>query len=129
MSACSVLGPDGSVLVAQVDVAAGFLGRAVGLMGRPALGLGRALYLAPCGSVHTLFMRFALDLIFVDAAYRVVRVVRDVRPWRIAMGGPGASAVFELESGWLPHGSPKPGEVLQIRPSLGPSPDSRQFGL
>lgn len=129
MSACSVLGPDGSVLVARADTAAGFLGRAVGLMGRRALGPGRALYIAPCGSIHTFFMRFALDLIFVDAAHRVVRVVRDVRPWRIATGGPGATGVFELEAGWLPDGSPKSGEVLQIRPSSGTSPDSRRLGL
>ena len=54
-----------------------------GLAGLDALPDAVGLHLAPCRSVHTIGMRFALDLIWLDRAGRVVRVDRDVPPWRV----------------------------------------------
>jgi len=54
-----------------------------GLAGRDALAPGVGLQLVPCRSVHTIGMRFALDLVWLDGAGRVVRVDRDVPPWRV----------------------------------------------
>ena len=69
-----------------------------GLLGRDALPAGAALVLAPCSGVHTWFMRFSIDLIFVDRRGTVLRVRQDVRPWRLALR-PGAFAVIELPAG------------------------------
>ena len=88
--------------------------RFIGLMGHPPLGNGRGLFLAPCGSIHTLFMRFDLDLIFISRDFRVVRVVTEVKPWRMAWGGWSAWGVLELQSGWFPCASLEPGARLKF---------------
>lgn len=87
-----------------------------GLMGRPPPGNGRGLFLAPCASIHTLFMRFDLDLIFVSRDLRVVRVVTSVKPWRMALGGKSAWGVLELQAGWFPCDRLAPGTLMQWEP-------------
>ena len=86
--------------------------RARGLMGKPPLGHGRGLFLAPCSAIHTCFMRFDLDLIFVSRDFRVVRSMPSVAPWRVAWGGREAWAVLELQAGWFPLGQLMPGNVM-----------------
>ena len=76
--------------------------RMIGLLGCRALPPGSGLLIAPCGSVHTIGMRFALDLVFMDAVGRVVRTVAGVRPWRCAVwGGLAARQTLEVQAGWL----------------------------
>lgn len=70
-----------------------------GLLGKDGLPDGSAMLIEPCGSIHTFFMRFDLDLIFLDSKDRVVRVVTGVRPGRMAFGGFGAKKVLEAEAG------------------------------
>jgi uncharacterized protein len=79
-----------------------FWSRGMGLLGRAGLPAGAALWIAPCSSIHMFGMRFALDLLFLDADLRVVKIVRNIRPWQMASGGPGAHSVVELATGWLP---------------------------
>ena len=104
------------VLVPRCRGARGFFGRALGLMGRRGLPPGEALLLAPCGEIHTCFMRFPLDAIFLDREGGVVRVVRGLRPWRMASGGRGARAVIEVQSGWLDAAGLGPGVRLTACP-------------
>ena len=56
--------------------------------------------LAPCLAVHTAFMRFAIDILFVDRAGCITRIVRRLPPWRAA-ASPGAYATIELAAGAL----------------------------
>jgi uncharacterized membrane protein (UPF0127 family) len=91
----------GGPTILTVERASSIRARMKGLLGRRALGPGRAMHIIPCSSVHTCFMCFALDLIFLDRANRVVRIRRDVKPWRIVWGGRRAHSVLELEAGWL----------------------------
>ena len=83
-------------------VAASRRERARGLLGREGLDEGVCLLLRPCRLVHTVGMRFALDLVFLDAQGRVVKCLRNVRPGRIAWGGFRARATLEAQAGWLP---------------------------
>ena len=69
-----------------------------GLLGRRSLEPGEGILLRPAGSIHTAFMRFTIDAVFVDAEGRVVRVVDSLPPWRAA-GAKGAKAVVELPAG------------------------------
>ena len=85
-----------------------------GLLGRDSLGRGRAVHLCPCSAVHTFFMRFNLDLVFLSADLRVVRTARDVPPCRTAWGGLAARSVIELESGWFPKDALVPGDVISL---------------
>lgn len=90
-------------LALQVSVARGFWGRARGLLGRRELPAAHGLLLQPCSALHTLGMRFALDVLFLDAQGRVVRVCRRVPPHRLLIrGGPNAVAALELPAGTVP---------------------------
>lgn len=102
----------GRSLVEQVAVAGGFTGRALGLMGRLPLPPGRGLLLKPCAEIHTLFMRFPLDLIFLDEGDKVVRVARNVAPWRMVFGGRGVRAALEVTAGWMPADAVRPGDQI-----------------
>lgn len=71
-----------------------------GLMLAAPLGEGEALIIRPCGSIHMMFMRFAIDAVFFDKDGNVTKVARRVRPWvGIAFGGRGAKGVIELPAG------------------------------
>jgi uncharacterized membrane protein (UPF0127 family) len=72
--------------------------RVRGLLGREGLDPGEGMLLRPAGSVHTAFMRFAIDVVFLDKELRVLKVAEDVRPWR-AVSCRGAKAVLELPAG------------------------------
>jgi uncharacterized protein len=87
-------------LAERVEVAVTRRDRRKGLLGRSGLEPASALIIAPCFSIHTMFMRFDIDVVFVDEDGRVVKVVRDMTPWRIAVD-PTAHAVVELPAGSL----------------------------
>ena len=74
------------------------LARLKGLLGRRSLASDEGIYLRPASSVHTFFMRFPIDAVFVDGEGRVLKVAAGLRPWRAA-GCRGARAVLELSSG------------------------------
>jgi uncharacterized protein len=79
----------------RVEVAVTREARRKGLLGRDALDDSSAFILAPCLAIHTMFMRFTIDAVFVDDAGRAVKVVEALNPWRIAVE-PFAHAVVEL---------------------------------
>ena len=79
-------------LAERVEVAVTRRDRRKGLLGRSGLEPASALVIAPCFSIHTMFMRFDIDAVFVDEDGRAVKVVRDMPPWRIAVD-PTAHAV------------------------------------
>lgn len=66
---------------------------------RKPLAEGEALLIRPCSSVHMFFMRFALDIVFVDRQGDVVKVVPRLKPWRMALGGKGAHSALEMAAG------------------------------
>jgi uncharacterized membrane protein (UPF0127 family) len=93
-----VLGPDGAVVCDECVVADSFLTRLRGLVGRGRLASGHGLLLRETRSIHTHFMRFPIDVIFLDGHNRVVRIVPRLRPWR-AVAEREAASVLELGAG------------------------------
>ena len=85
--------------ILQVEVASNFLRRFLGLMGRGRLAENRGLLLAPCNSIHMCFMRFSIDAIYLDREYRVLKVVRHLRPWIGLSMCRDAWATLELVAG------------------------------
>lgn len=77
----------------------GFRQWAFGLLARPPLAEGEALWLDPCGGVHTWGMRYSIDVLFLDRAHRVLRAARHVPPWRVVPAPRGTRSVLELRSG------------------------------
>jgi uncharacterized membrane protein (UPF0127 family) len=90
----------GRIVASAIEVALTRAARNQGLLERSELDPASALVLAPCFMIHTASMRFAIDVIFVDRSGRVVRIVRDLRPWRVA-GSFAGYATIELAAGAL----------------------------
>ena len=82
----------------RVSTAASFWQRLVGLLGRAGLPADQALLITPCNNIHTFFMRFAIDVVFLDRDGVIVAIVPHLRPWRIAMAR-AAHACLELDAG------------------------------
>jgi uncharacterized membrane protein (UPF0127 family) len=87
-----------------------------GLLGRPRLAVGHGLLLRPARAVHTWFMRFAIDIVFLDRQLTVLATAERVPPWR-AERCKGARAVLELPAGACAARGLAPGEQLGIRES------------
>jgi len=83
----------------DVEIAESFLSRLRGLMMRPKLERGRGLLLAPCNSVHMGFMRFAIDVVYLDENFCVKKIVRNLWPWLGMSVCFGAWGALELASG------------------------------
>lgn len=87
------------VLFEEVFIAKNYFRRALGLMGQRALNKGEALMITRCGSIHTHFMRFTMDAIFVDKDLRVQSIHKNVKPWSFVFSGPSSYSVIEFTSG------------------------------
>ena len=84
-----------------------------GLLGRRDLHADEGILLRPAGSIHTHFMRFPIDVVFLDRDCRVVDVRPTVRPWRTASKR-GAKAVLELRAGEAQRRGVEVGHVLRL---------------
>jgi uncharacterized membrane protein (UPF0127 family) len=101
------------VIAYDIELADTRATRRKGLLGRDGLDSRAALIIRPCFSVHTAFMRFPIDVLFVDRAGTVVKVVRNLAAWRVA-GAWGAHAAIELAAGAIPEGSIEAGDRLYL---------------
>ena len=80
----------------EAEVAETIFQRMRGLLGRDSLATGKGLLILKCNAIHTCFMRFAIDATFLDGKGQVVKIVRNIRPWRLCVwGGWRAKSVLE----------------------------------
>jgi len=103
----------GSLVCNSCLVADSPLLRLRGLLGRKPLGAGEGLLLRPTGSIHTCFMGFPIDAVFLDRDWRVMNIAREIRPWRAAATR-RARAVLELRAGEAARRGVEVGDVLQL---------------
>jgi uncharacterized membrane protein (UPF0127 family) len=104
---------DGSVVCERCTVADSPLPRMRGLLGRGHLPPQEGVLLRPAGSIHTFFMRFPIDVLFLDREGRVVRVVESLPPWRAAAAR-GARSVLELRAGESSRRGIETGDMLVV---------------
>jgi uncharacterized protein len=103
----------GQLLASRLESAFDSESRRRGLLGREGLDQETALVIAPSSAVHTVFMRFSIDVIFAARDGCVLKVRHRVPPWRIA-GAWGAFAVVELAAGSAQRAGLERGDLLQI---------------
>jgi uncharacterized membrane protein (UPF0127 family) len=103
----------GGVVCERCRLADSPLRRMRGLLGRSELDGEEGVWLRPASSIHTLFMRFAIDAVFLDRDNRVVRVAGHLLPWRTA-GARGARSVLELRAGECARRGVAVGDVLVL---------------
>jgi uncharacterized protein len=104
----------GAAVADKVTLAADPETRARGLLGRSSMEAGEGLWIVPCPMIHMFFMKFAIDVLFLDRQLKVVRVIEGLKPWRISPWVWRAHSVLELPGGSL-RGSVQAGDVLEIR--------------
>lgn len=102
----------GSVLADRLERASSPLARMRGLLGKASLAEGEGLWIQPCNAIHTFFMRFAIDVVFLSRDLRVVRAIPELRPWRATRIHPRAALVVELPRGTVRRTGTREGDVL-----------------
>jgi uncharacterized protein len=102
-----------TVLADNVEVANRAATRRKGLLGRTHLTAGEALWIVPCESVHTFFMRFPIDIVYLDRSRKVRKVRANVPPWRISVCFL-AHSVIELATGSVLASRTTPGDQLDF---------------
>jgi len=106
----------GRVLAWRVRRADGFVTRIIGFLPRSSIAPEEGMWFEGCGAIHTLGMRTALDVVFLDRALRVVRSEADVRPQRLYVGARRAHVVAEFGPGFLKANPLAPGDELSLEP-------------
>ena len=104
----------GTVLVSNGRVASNSLTRLRGLIGSKPLESGQGLLIVGCKSVHTHFMGFAIDVLYMDRDKRVAGMDRDLTPWRLGHTFAGSRHVIELPAGTLEASGTQAGDALSI---------------
>jgi uncharacterized membrane protein (UPF0127 family) len=109
----------GTTLADRAEWRGSLWGRGRGLLGRGGLKPGEGIVINPCNSVHMFFMRFAIDVVYLDRRDRVVKTVHNLRPFAVSMGGRSAHHAVELPAGTLSQTQTRPGDQLTVADALG----------
>ena len=101
-------------IASRVLRAGTFTARLFGLIPRKALEPGEGLWLEPCAMIHTCFMNFPIDVVFLDAGLKVVKVRPVLKHWRFSPWVHGAESVLELAAGRA-AGLAEEGDILEFK--------------
>jgi len=104
------------VLAENLFIADTPLKRAIGLLGRKEFKGGQALLIKPCQQIHTFFMHFSIDVLFLDKENRIIEIIKNFKPWRISKIYFKARSCLELPTGLIDSTSSQRGDFLQILP-------------
>jgi uncharacterized protein len=104
----------GSVVAAECRIARGIPQRVLGLHLLPRLKPGEGLLLPGSTTIDTTFMRYRIDLVFLDRSRRVTRVVPDMAPWRMVLSGHGGHDCLELPAGAAGRSGTEVGDQLLL---------------
>jgi hypothetical protein len=103
----------GTVLATAADVADTSQKRRTGLLHHTSLAEGEGLWIAPCEGIHTFFMKFAIDVVFLGRDRNVLKARAGMGPWRLALCLP-AQSVLELPAGTLAATRTERGDQLRF---------------
>jgi uncharacterized membrane protein (UPF0127 family) len=102
-----------TVLATSLEVADSGPKRNKGLLGREGLAQGEGLWIVPCESVHTFFMRFPIDLVYLDRNNKIKKVRSAVGPWRLS-ACLSAHSILELPAGTIRATQTQRGDSLEF---------------
>ncbi|HEY9687049.1 MAG TPA: DUF192 domain-containing protein [Coleofasciculaceae cyanobacterium] len=104
-----------TLVALDVEMADNYFKRLLGLMGRPGLAPSQGLWIVPCKDIHSCFMRFEFDALFVDKSMQVVHLKERMRPWRFTKFVKNGHAVLELPAGTIESTGTQLGDQLEFR--------------
>lgn len=105
-----------TVLATRMEVADSSAKRNKGLLGRDRLAQGEGLWIIPCESVHTFWMRFPIDLVYLDRKKRIRKLKASVPAWRLS-ACLRAHSILELPAGTIRATQTQTGDVLEFSPA------------
>ena len=108
-------GSSGPPIGDRVHVASSSLTRMVGLLGKPGLDTGGGLWIKPSSGVHTVGMKFTIDVIGLDSELKVVKLWRKLVPYRLTSVSWKMTSVIELPAGRIDECGVKLGDTLTIK--------------
>ncbi|MFN8577842.1 MAG: DUF192 domain-containing protein [Candidatus Sericytochromatia bacterium] len=88
--------------------------RFIGLMGKKEINEGQGVFLTPCNSIHMMFMKFPIDIIFLDRKNKIIHITENIQPWKISKIVFMAQSVLELPVGSVSKTDSKVGDKLTI---------------
>ncbi|MDP1853282.1 MAG: DUF192 domain-containing protein [Candidatus Omnitrophota bacterium] len=110
-----IINPDTKVIIAEhAEFADNFFSRMKGLLFRDSLDASTALIIKPASSLHTFFMRFSIDIIFLDSQNRILKLSSNVTPFKFVLSAFGAKCAVELPAGTIEKFSLSIGGQLSI---------------
>jgi len=102
------------LLLDQLQLADSFFSRAKGLLGREKLADNQGLWIKPCRDIHTFFMKFSIDCVFLDRRMQIVRIAPGVSPFRLVGPFWKSESVMEFQSGFVETKKLKVGDQLYV---------------
>ena len=102
------------VIATRVRIAQNFKDRSVGLLNRASLDSDEGLLIKPCNSIHTFFMKFSIDVVFMTKSGFIVKIVSNIRPWRMAGAIVTGFMALELPAGKSDSIGLKIGQTIKI---------------
>ncbi len=104
----------GTIIATDVSFANTAFKRMQGLLGRKTFAVGQSLVIQPCNSIHTCFMRFAIDILFVSKDNQVIQAIKHLPPFRFSPLCFRSRFVIELPPGTIQATSTNPGDYLSL---------------
>ena len=101
------------VLGSEIKLADTTLSRMIGLMFKKQMNGFDGLLIKPCNSIHTFFCRYNLDILFLDKDMKIVKIIRNLKPWRMTWIYFKSCQVLELNGGTLSN-KVKEGDTLEV---------------
>lgn len=110
----TLMNADKKVLLSDLQIANTMWTRGKGLLGTKELASSKGLWLNPGNSIHTFFMNYAIDCIFVDAGLKIKALVPNVGPGKMVWPIWGAKSVIEVQAGMIEKMNLKVGDELHV---------------
>jgi hypothetical protein len=104
----------GQVIASRVKIAQDFQSRSTGLLNRSSLDENEGLLIKPCNSIHTFFMKFPIDVLFLDQKGKVVKIGESIKPWRLFGALFKGCMVLEIRAGRLKQVKTTVGDIIKI---------------
>lgn len=104
----------GKVLADRVEIAETWKERSKGLLGRNGLNDGEGMIIRPCSSIHTFFMKFPIDVVFLDKSLKILKISSSMPSWRISGCLLGCTEVIELKAGAMKKAGVSAGEYIKF---------------
>lgn len=101
-------------ILSNVSLADTFLKRSKGLLGTEVLSKGEGLLITPCNSIHMFFMKYPIDVLFLNDEGKVVGMVKNIRPWRASKIYFKATMTLEMSSGLIDEWNIQCGDLLKF---------------